>query len=436
MSKNIDSLSYDENMKAFKLMKQKLQESEDTNNKVKEIIKKLNKKYSSHTNNKLYNYIGNFIEKLIKILGNKIKIDNETIYLKDTQYIIDHDLYGNKRKETVIILESDKKLEIIRNHFYYKCDVIYYKDKTNNTFVYYDFITLQLLGISENNKEFKKINTQASIHVILSIKDCIMTLGLENRFVNLYHLNSKFNFDNKHENKNIIENYLRNRIHSLKQIISRIYSIIININNNKTKTNLYNIEENKIINDFTKRIKNFKTNKDNKKDIFKNWHIITNNIKIDKVSENTKLNISKNYFDTLVLSDMNNIDTKLIFYLIYNFEKLLDYNTNLVIQSEIVLLIIKLIIFSFNQYYKPYSNIDVRKFDFILINDTPYIDDNLKVVGFYQELLNNKEINDIEKNESDNKTDAIEENQSMDIDDYEVDDDIDGTMEAYDNDGE
>jgi hypothetical protein len=92
--------------------------------------------------------------------------------------------------------------------------------------------------------------------------------------------------------------------------------------------------------------------------------------------------------------------------------------------------------YSFNQYFRPYSNTQVRKFDYILINETPYIDENLKVVGFYQELLNNKEIDDKKEKEKDSNYDAQQAFESMDIDDYEINDDIDESMEALDNSGD
>ena len=92
--------------------------------------------------------------------------------------------------------------------------------------------------------------------------------------------------------------------------------------------------------------------------------------------------------------------------------------------------------YSFNQYFRPYSNTQVRKFDYILINETPYIDENLKVSGFYQELLNNKEIDDKKEKEKDANYDTQQAFESMDIDDYEINDDVDESMEAFDNSGE
>jgi hypothetical protein len=112
---------------------------------------------------------------------------------------------------------------------------------------------------------------------------------------------------------------------------------------------------------------------------------------------------------------------------------LLDYNdAQPVILSELSHLLIKIIRYQFNSYYRPYSNYNIRKFDFLLLNETPYIDETLKTVGHYQELLTKEEIDDPEKKEQEytNK----EESDALDIDDYELDDDIDEAAEANDGD--
>ena len=83
----------------------------------------------------------------------------------------------------------------------------------------------------------------------------------------------------------------------------------------------------------------------------------------------------------------------------------------------------------YNIYYIPIDNVNLRKYDFYLLNETPYIDPSIKNYGFFQELLNNEEIDDIkEKN-----YDAKQEMTSLDIDDYDKDDpDSDGISEALD----
>ena len=442
MEKNIEEKTYEMTLSSISQMKKFIENKEKEKENIKIIINKFNSRYQKNTENKINNYVIDFIERIIKVLGNKIKIGNEIIYMKDTLYIIDHDFLGNERKETISLLESDNKIEIIRNHYYFKSDVIYYKDKSNNMFVFYDFITLQYLGYSENNKEYKKTKSLASLKINLSLKDCILQLGLENQFNNLYHLNSSYQHMKIEEiikdSYNIVNNYLRTRTLNLKQIILRIQSIIINIKNNSKKFSLYGMEEKKIIDEFTKKINNLKMKDDKQHDsVFKHWKIILNNIEILPLPEKITLNISKNYIDTLFFNNLNNIDCKLIFYLIFNFNRLLDYNTQIALQSELCHLIIKMIKYSFEQYYRPYSNTQVRKFDFILINEISYMDENLKISdGFYQELLHNKEItNENDKNKDDN-IDTKEAFQSMDIDDYEINDDIDESMEAFDNDNE
>lgn len=435
MEKNLEEKTYEINLDSFKLMKQFLETKEKDIAKTKVILNKFNSRYESNTNNKLNNYISDFIDRLIKVLGYKLKVNDELIYLKDTLYTIDHDYLGNTRKENVTILESDQKIEIIRNHFYYKRDILFYKDKSNNIYVYYDLITLQYLGYSENNKEFKKSKVSASLKVTLSIKDCIILFGLENQFMNLYHLNStyqKYSEDQiQNESTQIVNNYLRTRVNNLKQIVSRIQSIINNVNNNGKNNSYYGPEEKKIIDEFTKKIKDFNLrDKDGHDAVFKHWRQIINNIGMNTIPEKVALNISKNYVDTLSLNNLNNTDCKIIFFLIFNLNRLLDYNTQVALQSELTYMIIKIIKFSFNQYFRPYSNTQVRKFDYILINETPYIDENLKVVGFYQELLNNKEIDDKKEKEKDENTDTKEAFESMDIDDYEANDDIDEAVNA------
>jgi hypothetical protein len=70
-----------------------------------------------------------------------------------------------------------------------------------------------------------------------------------------------------------------------------------------------------------------------------------------------------------------------------------------------------------------------------LLNETPYIDETLKVVGHYQELLTQQEIDD--PNKKGDEYSAQEASESFDVDDYgdEEDakyDDIDVNTEAFD----
>ena len=437
LDKNLEKKTNEQILLHINKMKQNNEQIKKDYNKTKKIVNKLCKRYEDSTNNKLENYINSFIDRMIKILGNNIKINDKIIYLKDTCYIIDHDYFGSPLKEPLYILGSENKIQLARKHPAFNIDIIFYKDKANRgVYVYYDAITLQYIGYSDDNKNIKKNRNNASIKIDLSIKDCIMYLGYENIQYNLYHINrdflQKMPEDLGDNTKDIILKILRNRMNNLKQIIIRSQSIIHNIVNSGNITSIYNIEEKQIVTEFTNKLKQIDITDNTKhNNVFKHYKYMLMKVSVNyNIPENLNIQLNKNYFDISILNTLNNSDCKLIFYLIFNFNRLLDYNKQPAIESELAHLIIKIIKYVFNLYYRPYSNYNIRKFDFLLLNETPYIDDTLKIVGHYQELLTQQEIDDPNKKEEAYSTQEAFD--SLDIDDYDVDDDIDGTAEALD----
>ena len=433
LEKNIDiktndiTLSHINMMRSYNDMIIKQQESN------KETLKLLNKIYddniSKHHN--ITNIINNFVDRLSKILGTKIKVKDATIYLKETVYIVDHDYFGNNIKTPIVILSSENKINYTHNHNIFKKDVLWYKDKASNIFVYYDAITLQHLGYSEDNKTMKKSRNNVALKIELSIADCIKYLGYENKYFNIYHINKDYMKRNMTDLGNdtyeVILNIIRSRINNLKQVIERTKSIVYNIRNSGKINSIYNIEEKEIINEFTKKLKVFNITGD----IFNFYSYIIDNFAVNyNIPDNINIELNKNYLNVDQLIALGNTDIKLIFFLIHNFNMLLDANNTPIILSELAHLIIKIIKFIFNLYYRPYSNFNIRKFDFLLINETPYIDETLKVVGHYMELLNQAEIDDPDKKEQEYS--AHEAFDSIDIDDYDKDEDNDETAGAFD----
>ena len=133
---------------------------------------------------------------------------------------------------------------------------------------------------------------------------------------------------------------------------------------------------------------------------------------------------------------LNNMDSKLLFYYLFNLQKLIDINTNPGIRVSLCYMIIKLIIFCFNIYYIPIENNVLRIFNSVLLNESPYIDDKMQVSGYYMDLVNTQEIDaDVVKEIT---YDLNEENKALDIDDFEKEDyednDDDGANEMLDND--
>jgi hypothetical protein len=71
-----------------------------------------------------------------------------------------------------------------------------------------------------------------------------------------------------------------------------------------------------------------------------------------------------------------------------NLNRLLDYNKQPAIESELCHLIVKIFKMLNKNFLIDYTNIEIRKYDYLLINDINYIDEKATVIGLYQELVN------------------------------------------------
>ena len=255
-------------------------------------------------------------------------------------------------------------------------------------------------------------------------------LGLENTYTNLYHVDSSL-INNFNPNINyIVNNLCRNRIINLKQIISRTQSIINSVRNHGTISSVHNINEKEIVNEFITKLKKFNLkDKNDSNGVFKHSKHICNLVNFEKITNQLDVKLNKHYINNNFLNVMHNADLQLIFYIVMNFNRLLDYNTQTAIQSELAHLIIRIIQYNMELYLKE-NNYDFRKFEYLVLGDVPYIDETIRPIGLYQELFAEGEID--ENKVKENNYDAQEVKDSLDIDDYEVDDDIDGTAEALD----
>ena len=370
-----------------------------------------------------------------------------TIYLRETMYIVTNDYLGNPIKNNIIILSSENKILSTLNHPFFKTNVIYYHDKLNNVFVYYNTLTKNYIGYSKDNKNFTSYTSSMYIEVISSIKDMIMNIGLENQFYNILHISPDLELPkvNKSDIFNILTKIIRTRCNNMRQIIYRTASIIEKVKNNfQTIPNIYNTMEHKLVGEFQRSLKKFNTMDSNNKNlIFSKMYTITNNISINQIETKDSLTkdslsdiftLSKQYIDTIELINMNNMDCKLIFYYIHSLSQLIEYNELPAIRTNICHMIIKIIMYSYSSYYIPLENYQIRKFDSILLTEAPYIDESQKVVGYYKDLVNINEIDDEKMKEE--AYDMNEEMTALDVDDFEKEDlflDYEAMDEVLDN---
>ena len=412
--KNISEKDFAKQINFINETKKILEKREKSKEKSDKIIKKFESRYDISTGNKLINYLDDFIDKLSKILGKKIKIQNTEIYLKDTKYFIDHDHLGNLKNNGISVFESEDKIKFEKINKYVGKDVFYYKDRSKNITVYYNAVTLQYLGYFED-KSFNKAKNNAYLKVTYSIRDKLKMLGLSNKYYRIRNIVESNN------TTKIISRLVETRVLNLKYLILRIISIIYRVKHAKKETSIYGMEEKEIVNSFMKSIKKFNVkNNDGKKTIFKHAKYILNKSTISNIPDNLNIDLNNEFIDVSILNSLNNLDCKYLFFIIYNFNRLIDYNSN---SNKLTLanLIVNLIIYSFNAFFNPINSSALRKFEEVLIIDAecPNLSDKNRVVSSYEDLLNNDiDIDDLKELEYDQQEEA----DALDLDDYDDED--------------
>jgi hypothetical protein len=424
LEKNLKENLNEEFQKSFNEIKKYKESKKNKEKVINDIIENLDKKYTKITQNKINNYISDFIDFLKGKVGNKVNIMNQDIYIDKNKYILETDLYGNKLKKNIELIGDSNIENKYDNHF--KKNVIIIKDNVNRAVLYFDDITKIYLGYSKNDK-YETIKTNTSLKIEYSIKDMLELLGLNNINYNINYTDynySKMSKDELNENKiKIINDIIRVRVFNLRQIINNINNVIDKVKFRKKddSMNVLNI----LVKQFQQQIDKINLDSDDgSKKVFKHIGIINNNYFPERVDKSINVNINTHYLNISFLQNLNNLDSKLLFYLIFNLKRLLEYNAN---KTNIVNMIIKLIHFSFNHYYIPYENFQIRKFDSLILKDRPYIDESLRIVGFYQEMVDVNTIDEAQVNEM--VLEAEEEMNSYDIDtdgigmgDYDEDD--------------
>tara|TARA_B100001093_G_C26607240_1_gene918580 strand:- start:140 stop:928 length:789 start_codon:yes stop_codon:yes gene_type:complete len=254
----------------------------------------------------------------------------------------------------------------------------------------------------------------------------IELLGYENSYINLS--NYGHNLNSEKSNNQIKASIIRNRVRNLKNILTKVLTIIFSVNNNKSST-----VESDLINEFRKKIRNIKMKSDSKeafKDIF--YLLIGNNFK----KMDNKLSINRNHLFVSDLNKYDNYDIKILFYLLHNFEILLDLNDNPKNKVQLSYLIVKIIINMFQDNYIKYNLIEIRKFNYYLFLPQAEVNEISKTKDHFKQILNQEEVSDLkpegyyqelntdEKDNSEQIMDINEEDNALDIDD--MNDDIFG----------
>jgi hypothetical protein len=347
--------------------------------KHKQYNSKLNKDFNNN-NNTL-----NLIQNLEKIVN---------IDLTKNQYIIIHDICGNKFKNPIIINEGDKRIEFKRNDTRYGSNIYIYQD--NNIFYIYNAITLNLIAYKNNLNKIINVNLPLYLKINYSFKHHLLLLGYE-----------KLNYNIKDVNKNkLINSIIRNRIINLKNILINIQKILYQIYNKYD-----NINTNIIAKIYMNKFKNINITLDTSEinKIINNIFFTSIDPKINVQDDNDNIYINN-------LKIIQNGDTIILNFMCNEIIKLLDANnSDKYTLTNLGFIIIDIIKKEYNNYMKrnnSLNNIEVRKF--IETNESRLIFSDKDTIEDF--------IDDNNNNENENENDNVNEDNEHGFD---VDDNID-----------
>ena len=413
-------------------------------NRIKEKLQK------NSTRDNPFKFIDNFIDNIQSVIGKDMTIDNTNVYLYDNAYVIDHD-YGGNTLSKPLILTDNNKITMKSNHPFFKTDVIYYSDsRAGKIDIFYDAITHILLGYKEANKEhiaFKRIDKK--IKIIYSLKNKLKYIGYESQFINIKNKiivdNSLNDNDTKKNNDmqilTILKNIIRERIQNLKKMIYEFQRFIYRIKYNyvdvakqkhielqkeqiKEENKFYknnNANNDEIIDLVYETIEKHKKKLNNisiyddkhEHKIFKHWKAVNASVFADSLNDKS-INIDANLVS---VDEINKYDTNgniLLFYIVSEFQKLLDYNTNKFTKIYIINFLIDFINILFEMTNREYitNTFEIKRFNYKLkssefLHDLEEMGFGLQeTVGPYNEIKNEEETEEDKETKIDNEEEA------------------------------
>jgi hypothetical protein len=431
-------------------------------NNVKTIKKCLDKvmyKFQKYDNN-LNNTLSTLLDNIQKLLGTDIMIDNKLHNLHNNIYIIDHDYNGSKLNAPIQINEKDNRFRFVEKHPFFKRDVLVYSLQKNTKYEsFYDAYDKYLLGFREVNKEFIPLEkSNSKILINYSVKNIFLLLGFTRQHIDIkdfYPEMFGFTFEQLEEFKKTFKmNNLFNKIAQRRFSIIKKFGSEINVYVNRFKFNfqiklielpiLFDNTPNPendtinnpfdiIYNKFQKKLDNNITtsqkDKNNTHLFLKYMGIIQSYMPFIKIKENLDYSTFVDY--NIILK--HDYSTNLILnYIIDEINRLINYNSNKVVKTNLVIFIIEIAwkLLNITNYNITMFDRDVNFFNQILYSSEYYLETQtqdmmIDAIDFYE---TSKDVENMTEEEREKHQDKIE-------DDIEEDQAIDWGDEEYDAEG-
>ena len=423
---------------------------------VKKCLDKIMYKFQKYDNN-LNNTLDTLLDNIQKLLGTDVMIDNKLHNLYNNIYIIDHDFNGTKLATAVQINEKDNRFRVVEKHPFFKRDVWVYTLQKNTKYEsFYDAYDKYLLGYREVNKEFNIVEkTNAKIHVNYSLKNIFLLLGFTKQNVDikdfypeLYGFTSEGfeKFKKTFKMNDLLNKISQRRFNIIKKLGTEINTYINRFKFNyqvkiiETPT-LYdttpNPENDPINNPFDIIYNKFQKKLDtNIITIKKDTNIIHLFLKYMGVIQIympfIKLKETVDYstfidFNTIIKHDYSS--NLILNYIIDEINRLINYNTNKIVKTNLILFIIEITwkLFNLTNYNITMFNREVSYFNQILYTSEYYLETQIQdmmvdAIDFYGITKDTETMTDEQKEKHQEDLDNdIEEDQAIDWGDEEVD---------------
>ena len=346
----------------------------------KQIIKTIDSKtnvVNDMLNNFKNNYgiitkiIDEFISNITNIIGDKIdlNIDKYPMHINDDVYIIDHYYDNTVPQEPMIFAHKNNKVIFKENHLFFKSDVFYYVDNRNSPVeVFYDAVTLKMIGYKQKNNEYITNFTYINyLKINYSIKNKLLLLGYPSKYTTSSHTYEQ------------LDNLIRDHIQITKINIdkfSRLISKIINFVDKKDIEFKF-LSTSQIINTITQKYATLLGKKVIVGNFFDDWVNIRNDFSYDQIDwEKMKINIDSDFIQMTFINYYDVPSALMMNYLVTQFNTLLNDNPDKSIKGNISMMYIELInyVFSINNVDSMKNKLEVKRYQYILNGSEVMID--------------------------------------------------------------
>ena len=412
LAENLDKLENKNIQRTLDIISKK-RDREIINDKLsKKTIQNLVDNYRKETGDKVYGQINMQINNLMSIMETYIgininlDIDKYPVYLIDNVYIIDHSYNGSLFDEPIILTETDNRILFREKHVFFKTDVYYYTDKQTQIDVFYHAVTLKLLGYKEKHKDYVKQNINVYLKINYSIKNRLLVIGYEMRYIDIggiFIKNSKIIKDSNENYHQILDNLIKGHILKTKLIIDKIESIIHKIRNYQpTQDNesaRYMPPAAQVIEKLVIKYANILTSL-NLGEAFVEWNELRDSFMYKQINWSETNTMPPDldpitntmYVNTDLINHYDLSSNLMMYYLIHQLTLILELNNNKISKINISQMYAEIITYIYDLYnMTKYKNLmELKRFDYILNGSDVMVDIFKKGQGLTQA----KEIDD------------------------------------------